>query len=103
MYARGEGVPQDYVKARQWYKQAAANGDAEAQILLGVMYLGGYGVPQDYMRAYMWYSLAAASTGDQQTHAAEGQDRVARRMNPAQIAEAQRFTQQCQAQQFKGC
>ena len=34
---------------------------------------------------------------------AKYRDDVARRMTSAQIAEAQRLAQQCQARQFKGC
>jgi hypothetical protein len=53
--------------------------------------------------SYMWLNLAAASTGDVQRLAADNRDKVARHMTPAQIAEAQRLSQQCQARQFKGC
>ena len=41
--------------------------------------------------------------GNDQKLAAEYRDRVAYRMTPEQIAETSRLTQQCQAQQFKGC
>ncbi len=37
----------------------AEQGDASAQILLGVMYANGEGVPQDYAEAARWYRLAA--------------------------------------------
>jgi hypothetical protein len=103
LYDNGLGVPQDYATARQWWERAAAQGNAEAQTNLGLLYANGQGVPQDYVRAYMWNNLAAASTGDQQKLAAENRDKVARRMTPAQVAEALRLSQQCQAQQFKGC
>jgi TPR repeat protein len=94
LYYKGHGVPQDYGKARQWWEQAATQGEAWAQTSLGTLYLNGEGVSQDYMRAYMWWSLAAASTGDQQTHAVEYRDKVARGMTPAQIAEAQRLARE---------
>ncbi len=35
--------------------------------------------------------------------AAEDRDEIAGRITPAQIGEAQRLSQQCQARQFKGC
>src|SRR5262245_43310762 len=38
MYAKGQGVPQDYGQAIQWYQRAAQQGDASAQFNLGVMY-----------------------------------------------------------------
>ena len=59
-YAKGQGVPQDYVKARLWYEQAAAQGRAEAQFNLGQMYAEGQGVSQDYAKARQWYEQAAA-------------------------------------------
>jgi TPR repeat protein len=104
LYVKGKGVPQEYAKGRYWWEQAAARGNATAQFTLGVLYDNGEGVPKDDVRAYMWYSLAAAnSTGEGQKVATENRDNVARLMTPAQIAEAQRLSQQCQAQQFKGC
>ena len=55
-----EGILQDYAKARQWYEKAAAQGYAEAQYNLGVMYNNGKGVRQDYVKARKWYEKAAA-------------------------------------------
>jgi TPR repeat protein len=104
LYAEGHGVPQDSAQARQWYERAAAQGHARAQNNLAELYYAGLGVPQDDVRAYMWVNLAAAHmTGDEQKQAAENRDDVARRMTSAQVAEAKRLTQQCQAQNFKGC
>ena len=103
-YDRGDGVPQDDATARGWYEKAAAQGDQWAQNDLGAMYDNGHGVPQDYVWAYMWYSLAAEnSKGDPQKFSANNRDRAARRMTSAQLAEAQRLSQQCRAQQIKGC
>lgn len=104
LYFFGQGVPVDIATARQWYAKSAAQGNAVAQVNLGALYDFGLGVPQNDMRAYMWYSLAAQrSTDASDTYAADRRDNIARRMTPAQIAEAQRLAQQCQAQQFKGC
>src|SRR5712692_8709765 len=41
-------------------KKRAAQGDAEAQFSLGIMYANGQGVPQDYAEALKWFRLAAA-------------------------------------------
>jgi len=54
MYDNGKGIPQDYIKAVQWYTEAAKQGDAGAQLFLGVMYYSGKGVPQDYKEAIKW-------------------------------------------------
>ena len=44
MYAKGQGVIQDYKEALKWFRLAAAQGDAKAQYNLGVMYDNGEGV-----------------------------------------------------------
>ena len=105
LYHFALGVPQNYAEATKWYEKAAAQGDADAQFSLGLMYATGDGVSQDDVRAYLWYTLAVAhSTGNKQKSAAANRDgALTRRMTPAQIAEAQRLSQQCQGQQFKGC
>ncbi len=59
MYAKGEGVPQDYAQAMSWYKKAAEQGNAFAQFNLGLMYEKGRGVPQDDGQAVVWYKKAA--------------------------------------------
>ena len=61
---KGHGVPQDYAEARKWYRLAAAQGNAEAQFNLGIMYANGHGVPQDYVQAHKWFNLAAATHTD---------------------------------------
>jgi uncharacterized protein len=104
LYYRGDGMPQDDATAQQWFEKAAAQDDATAQYMLGSLYYKGNGMPQDDVRAYMWFSLAAAhSKSDSQKMSADNRDEVVRSMTPAQIADAQRLTTQCQAQQFKGC
>jgi len=104
MYLFGLSVPVDFATARGWYAKSAVQGNAVAQLHLGALYDFGLGVPQNDMRAYMWYSLAAErSTDASDTYAADRRDNIARSMTSAQIAEAQRLAQQCQAQQFKGC
>lgn len=59
MYARGEGVPQDYAEAARWFRKAAELGHAGAQSNLGAMYVNGRGVPQDYAEAVRWYRKGA--------------------------------------------
>src|SRR6266849_3463369 len=60
LYDLGDGVPQDYAVARQWYEKAAAQNHASAQFNLGLLYANGHGVPQDYAMARQWYEQAAA-------------------------------------------
>jgi TPR repeat protein len=53
-YLKGEGVPQDFAEAVAWYRKAADQGHAEAQISLWRCYQHGYGVPKDYAEAVKW-------------------------------------------------
>ena len=59
MYGWG-GVAQDYTEAVRLYSLAAAQGDADAQSNLGVMFQYGKGVAQYRAEAIRWYRLAAA-------------------------------------------
>ena len=49
----------DDAEAVRWYRLAAEQGDASAQLDLGVMYATGEGVPQDAAEAVRWFRLAA--------------------------------------------
>jgi uncharacterized protein len=77
----------DYATAVRLVRPLAEQGDANAQYNLGVFYDNGLGVPQDKVSAYMWLNLSAAQGRD---GAAAFRDLIARRMTPAQIAEAQK-------------
>jgi TPR repeat protein len=52
-------VKPDYSEAARWYRQAAEQGQPEAEYNLGVLYTQGLGVSQDYRQAAHWYRLAA--------------------------------------------
>src|SRR5262249_9752057 len=60
LYANGQGVAQDYAKARRWYEKAADKGETTAMLNLGLLYDNGQGVAQDYAKAREWYEKAAA-------------------------------------------
>ena len=49
----------DYAEAVKWFRKAAEQGFAEAQICLGACYCNGNGVVKDETEAYKWWSLAA--------------------------------------------
>jgi TPR repeat protein len=94
MYYLGWGVPRNLVQAARWRRKAADQGYAEAQVWLGKNYRDGEGVPRNYVLAYMWYSLAAASPIGIGYDAPGSRDRLAARMTPDQIAEAQRLARE---------
>ena len=61
LYAKGQGVPQNDVKAAKWYEKAAAQGLIRALSNLGLAYVMGQGVPQNDAMALKLFSLAAES------------------------------------------
>jgi TPR repeat protein len=91
LYFNGQGVPQDFDQARHWWEKAAALRFAKAQYSLGLVYSNGRGVPEDKVQAHKWYNLAGANGSEA---GANFRDRLATRMTPAQIDEAQRLARE---------
>lgn len=61
MYWNGDGVTQDFNKAREWLEKAANQGFREAQLFLGGFYVSGRGgVPRDYAIARSLFEKADA-------------------------------------------
>ena len=59
-YYKGEGgVSRDYEKAFYWSSKAAAQGHADAQTMLGILYGQGKGVEKDHKQAAVWFRRAA--------------------------------------------
>ena len=67
-------------------REAAEQGHADAQFVLGLMYAIGHGVPKDDVQAYAWFNVSGAAEHQQ---ARTNRARLAEGMTPAQIAEAQ--------------
>ncbi|MGD0521158.1 MAG: tetratricopeptide repeat protein [Terracidiphilus sp.] len=59
IYENGQGVPQDYAQAAEWYRKAAESGNVRAQDQLAYLYDQGSGVPQDDAQAAFWMRKAA--------------------------------------------
>lgn len=94
MYQAGIGVPQDYAEAAKWYRSAAESDSVvsffHSEIARGP--LGKlYAEMGDYVSAHMWFNLAAMVNDP---WAREERDDTAKRMTPAQIAEAQKLARE---------
>jgi TPR repeat protein len=87
MYQQGLGVDKSATEAAAHFQQAADQGYSKAQGNLGILYAQGEGVAQDSVQAYVWLTLAA-SGGDPAM--LQDRDLVARKMTPAQLADAQK-------------
>ena len=95
MYWSGEGVLRDHKEAARLYLLAANQGYARAQNDIGFMLGFGEGIPpQDDVEAYKWLTLAinryTARNQDRLEQARKDLATLAKRMSPAQIAEAER-------------
>ncbi|KAI9171772.1 Protein sel-1 [Paramyrothecium foliicola] len=51
MYLRGDGVAQNFDKARMWFERGISHGDAQSQYGLGLMLLNGYGGKENIRKA----------------------------------------------------
>ncbi|MFH6564219.1 tetratricopeptide repeat protein, partial [Aeromonas caviae] len=71
-----------------WYRKAAEQGNADAQLQLGGMYFNGRGVAQDYKQSYAWFSSAVANG---YSDAVKARDIMAKRLTPAALAEGQQL------------
>jgi TPR repeat protein len=71
MYVLGQEVPQNFAEAFRWYRKAAEQGHASAQVMLGGLYEVGNGTVQDYAQAVRWYRKAAEQ-GDSQAQSELG-------------------------------
>jgi TPR repeat protein len=95
MYWSGDGVPRDHTEAARLYLLAANQGYARAQNDIGFMLAFGEGIPKpDDIEAYKWLTLAIAGYSlknqDRLDQAKKDLATLAKRMSPAQIAEAER-------------
>ncbi len=87
----------DYATALRLYRPLAAQGNAEAQYNLGIMYSIGWGMPPDAAEAAKWFRLAAnqfrlaADRGDAQAQAGLGQLYYIGRGVPQDNAEAMKW------------
>lgn len=68
LYERGQGVQQDFQKAKEWYEKAVMKGSVVAKRLLGNLYLMGNGVEKDYQKAYELFN-EAFDNGDNESRA----------------------------------
>lgn len=60
LYARGDGVAQNYAAAATWFRKAALAGNLSAAFDLGVLYQRGLGLEHNADEAVRWYRRAAA-------------------------------------------
>jgi hypothetical protein len=86
-YKNGNKVKRDFKKAGYWFSKAVEENDGPSMILLGKLFNRGLGVPKNVVGAYCLFNLAA--THGQGVLAQREINATKRRMNNAQLSEAQ--------------
>ena len=94
MFDIGAGVQQNTAETLKWYTKAAWQGDQYAPFNMGTMYYRGEGVIKDFVKTYYWFDIAMTNGN---TKAKKWRDRIAERMTPKQLAEAQKLLHQWRA------
>ena len=84
----------------KWWKLAAEQGYASAQLKLGTMYYYGKGVIKEIVHGYMWMSIAASSG---YKGAVKPRDILEKEMTPNQLEKAQKLARECVRKKYKGC
>jgi TPR repeat protein len=88
----GHLVEADQLQAVKWLSAAAAQGLPRAQLKLAEIYANAPDISGSHTTACGWFLLAATGLRGIHLHEARsGYARIAARLTPAQIAEAQRF------------
>jgi TPR repeat protein len=93
-YDNGRGVPQDYGQAAQWYRKAAQQGFAGAQINLGALYTNGHGVRQNRVVAYALFNLTTAQDSSNNDLASKRRASLAAKMTEQEIKSGQALSQE---------
>jgi TPR repeat protein len=92
LYYLGLGVPHDHAEAHRLYLLAAEKGFPSALLSLGIFYTDPEN-EQDFVEAHKWFSLAAEKGTNE---GALRRDRLAGKMTPSQITEAQQLAREWQ-------
>jgi hypothetical protein len=90
----------DFATALREWTPLAEQGNASAQLNLGVLYAKGEGVLQDFVYAHLWSNIAAANGNE---NAAKLRDIVSGKMSAADISIAQRLSRECVAKNYISC
>lgn len=88
LYAKGEGLSQNYKEAVKWFERAAEQGNTDAQAALADLYAQGKGVEKDLKKAYMHLTVLAE---DGEKLALKKRDKIAESMSSVQIEDAEKM------------
>lgn len=94
----GDGVPQNYSRATEWFLQAARNGNGMAMYNLGRIYLLGLGIEPNLVEAHVWFNLAAVILEPNgigtRSSAFAYREEIGDKLSPAEVTRAQEMAAQ---------
>lgn len=97
MYHEGIGLLQDYSRAAAFCLKAANQGNPRGMFTMGLLYAKGQGVPADLVQAHKWMNLAVAQApATDHREYADQRNKLAERMTPQEIGDAQRLAREWQ-------
>ncbi|WP_439259095.1 tetratricopeptide repeat protein [Lonepinella sp. BR2930] len=102
-YREGNGVKQDYVKAKEWFLKSAKRGENNAQYRLGALYYMGWGVKQDYFKASEWFIKSANQGNVYAAHAIASMYYYGRGIERNKTKSKEWFTKSCQGGVSDSC
>lgn len=108
LYSAGKGVPEDKREAVKWNRMAAVQGDLVAQYNLAHAYATGQGVAKDDVKTYVWANIAVSGLRGTDSEEIASQLQffkkvAASALTPKQLEMAQKFSNDCLMNNFKGC
>ncbi len=79
----------NYERAYRIWRPLADRGDAQAQLMIGLLYANGEGVDQDIGEAYKWFLISDANGNRQASSLYEGATRLDELLTPEEKAKAE--------------
>jgi TPR repeat protein len=84
---------QDYAAAYDIWRRLADRNDAQAQLMVGLLYANGQGVGQNVAEAYKWFLISAANGNEHAESLYAGATNLDNLITPEEKAEAERQAQ----------
>ncbi|MCG9732351.1 sel1 repeat family protein [Shewanella sp. Isolate13] len=99
-YIKGVFGDVDAVKGKQWLRQAAALGLAEAQVDIATLEYNGFNGEPDLIKIYVWLD-AASHQGNEM--AKQRLKLISARLSELQLQQAEAISRRCIESQFQNC
>ena len=100
LYANGDGVKQDWMKAKKLFTEAGKSGSELAMFSLAIMYFNGEGVTKDLPMAHVWASLGADLKNETSRKL---RDSIEKNMSDQELVFSEKIKQRCIDSSYIDC